>query len=144
MITLTNNTKGLALHPQVEEIYGKVHTSDSLLGTVLYWRINCRVKPGFIGRQGSSDRSFYVSFTALPTDTCLKTSYPFVLATNLLSDTAVKICIARVITLCSHWIKASSEKTRLVLKGFLQNGAEKKHRNSSPVYFNFLSKGFLH
>ena len=103
-----------------------------------------RVKPGFIGRQGSSDRSFYVSFTALPTDTCLERSYPFVLATNLLSDTAVKICIARVITLCSHWIKASSEKTRLVLKGFLQNGAEKKHRDSSPVYFNILSKGFLH
>ena len=35
-----------------------------------------RVKPGFIGRQGSSDRSFYVSFTALPTDTCLERSYP--------------------------------------------------------------------
>ena len=103
-----------------------------------------RVKPGFIGRQGSSDRSFYVSFTALTTDTCLERSYPFVLATNLLSDTAVKICIARVITPCSHWIKASSEKTRLVLKGFLQNGAEKKHRDSSPVYFNILSKGFLH
>ena len=92
-----------------------------------HFRSTCaRVKPGFIGRQGSSDRSFYVSFTALPTDTCLERSYPFVLATNLLSDTAVKICIARVITLCSHWIKASSEKTRLVLKGFLQNGAEKK------------------
>ena len=43
MITLTNNTKGLALLPQVEEIYGKVHTSDSLLETVLYWRINCTV-----------------------------------------------------------------------------------------------------
>ena len=41
MITLTNDTKGLALLPQVEEIYGKVHTSDSLLETVLYWRINC-------------------------------------------------------------------------------------------------------
>ena len=102
-----------------------------------------RVKPGFIGRQGSSDRSFYVTFTALPTDTCLESSYPFVLATNLLSDTAVKICIARVITLCSHWIKASSEKTRLVLKGFLQNGAEKKnieirHRStltSCPGFF---------
>ena len=58
----------------------------------------CRVKPGFIGRQGSSDRSFYVSFTALPTDTCSERSYPFVFATNLLSDTALKICIARVIT----------------------------------------------
>ena len=57
-----------------------------------------RVKPGFIGRQGSSDRSFYVSFTALPTDTCSERSYPFVFATNLLSDTALKICIARVIT----------------------------------------------
>ena len=102
-----------------------------------------RVKPGFIGRQGSSDRSFYVSFTALPTDTCLERSYPFVLATNLLSDTAVKICIARAITLCSHWIKARSEKTRLALKGFLQNDAEKKHRDSSPVYFNILSKGFF-
>ena len=66
------------------------------------------VKPGFIGRQGSSDRSFYVSFTALPSDTCSERSYPFVFATNLLSDTALKICIARVITLCSHWIKALS------------------------------------
>ena len=89
-------------------------------------RLSARVKPGFIGRQGSSDRSFYVSFTALPTDTCSERSYPFVFATNLLSDTALKICIARVISLCSHWIKASSEKTRLVLKGFLQNGAEKE------------------
>ena len=106
--------------------------------------IECRVKPGFIGRQGSSDRLFYVSFTALPTDTCSVRSYPFVFATNLLSDTALKIGIACVIMLCSHWIKASSEKTRLVLKGFLQNGAEKKpHRDSSPVYFNILSKGFL-
>ena len=43
--------------------------------------------------------------------------------------------------LCSHWIKAISEKTQLVLKGFLQNGAEKKHRDSSPVYFNIMSKG---
>ena len=42
MITLSNNTKGLALlHHQVEEIYGKVYTSDSLLETVLYWGINC-------------------------------------------------------------------------------------------------------
>ena len=94
----------------------------------------CRVKPGFIGRQGSSDRSLYVSYTALPTDTSLERSYPFVLATNLLSDTAVTICIARVITLCSHWIKHSSEKTRLVLKGVLQNGAEKnieiRHRST--------------
>ena len=57
-----------------------------------------RVKPGFIGRQGSSDRSFYASFTALPTDTCSERSYPFVFATNLLSDTALKICIGRVIT----------------------------------------------
>ena len=93
-----------------------------------------RVKPGFIGQQGSSNRSLYVSFTALPTDTCSERSYPFVFATNLLSDTAVKICIARVITLCSHWIKASSEKTRLVLKGFLQNGAVKnieiRHRST--------------
>ena len=71
------------------------------------------VKPGFIGRQISSDRSFYVIFTALPTDTCLERSYPFALATNLLSDTAVKICIARMITLCSYWIKASSEKHAL-------------------------------
>ena len=67
------------------------------------WTLNVlpilfRVKPGFIGRQGSSDRSFYVSFTALPTDTCSERSYPFVFATNLLSDTALKICIARVIT----------------------------------------------
>ena len=41
MITLSNNTKGLALLHQVEEIYGKVYTSDSLLETVLYWGINC-------------------------------------------------------------------------------------------------------
>ena len=61
-----------------------------------------RVKPGFIGRQGSSDRSFYDSFTALPTDTCSERNYPFVYATNRLSDTALKICIARVITLCSQ------------------------------------------
>ena len=101
-----------------------------------------RVKPGLIGRQGSSDRSFYVSFTALPTDTCSEKSYPFDVATNLLSDTALKICIERVITLCSHWIKASSEKTCLVLKGFLQNGAEKnieiRHQStltSSPKVF---------
>ena len=72
-----------------------------------------RVKPGFIGRQGSLDRSLYVSFTALPTDTCSERSYPFVFATNLLSDTALKICIACVITLGSHWIKASSEKHAL-------------------------------
>ena len=94
-----------------------------------------RVKPGFIGWQSSSDRSFYVSLTALPTDTCLERSYPFAFATNLLSDTALNICIARVITLCSYWIKASSEKTRLVLKGFLQNGAKKnvikiRHRST--------------
>ena len=44
-----------------------------------------RVKPGIIGRQGSSDRPFYISFTALPTDTCSERSYPFVFATNLLS-----------------------------------------------------------
>ena len=41
MITLSNNTKGLDLLHQVEEIYGKVYTSDSLLETVLYWGINC-------------------------------------------------------------------------------------------------------
>ena len=41
MITLSNNTKGLALLHQVEEIYEKVYTSDSLLETVLYWGINC-------------------------------------------------------------------------------------------------------
>ena len=41
MNTLSNNTKGLALLHQVEEIYGKVYTSDSLLETVLYWGINC-------------------------------------------------------------------------------------------------------
>ena len=82
--------------------------------TFHFIHVTIRVKLGFIGRQGSSDRSFYVSFTALRTDTCLERSYPFVFATNLLSDTAVKICIACVITLCSHWIKASSEKTRLV------------------------------
>ena len=42
MITLSNNTKGLALLHQVEEIYG--NTSDSLLETVLYWGINCNDK----------------------------------------------------------------------------------------------------
>ena len=41
MITLSNNAKGLALPLQVEEIYGKVYTSDSLLETVLCWGINC-------------------------------------------------------------------------------------------------------
>ena len=41
MITLSNNKKGLALLYQVEEIYGKVYTIDSLLETVLYWGINC-------------------------------------------------------------------------------------------------------
>ena len=41
MITLSNNTKGLDLLHQVEEIYGKVYTSDSLLETVLCWGINC-------------------------------------------------------------------------------------------------------
>ena len=41
MITLSNNTKGLALLHQLKEIYGKVNTSDSLLETVLYWGINC-------------------------------------------------------------------------------------------------------
>ena len=44
MITLSYNTKGLALLHQVEEIYGKVYTGDSLLETVLYWGINCIVK----------------------------------------------------------------------------------------------------
>ena len=43
MITLSDNTKGLALLQQVEEIYGKVYTSDSLLETVLYWGINCTI-----------------------------------------------------------------------------------------------------
>ena len=41
---------------------------------------------GLIGRQASSDRSFYISFTALQTDTCSERSYPFVFATNLLSE----------------------------------------------------------
>ena len=41
MITLSNNTKSLALLHQVEGIYGKVYTSDSLLEMVLYWGINC-------------------------------------------------------------------------------------------------------
>ena len=41
MITLSNNTKGLALLHQVGKIHGKVYTSDSLLETVLYWGINC-------------------------------------------------------------------------------------------------------
>ena len=47
MITLSINMKGLALLHQVEEIYGKVYTSDSLLEMVLYWGINCRPKNGF-------------------------------------------------------------------------------------------------
>ena len=46
MITLSNNTKGLALLYQVEEIYGKVYTSESLLEKVLYWGINCIHKVG--------------------------------------------------------------------------------------------------
>ena len=41
MITLSNNTKVLVLLHQVEEIYRKVYTSDSLLEMVLYWGINC-------------------------------------------------------------------------------------------------------
>ena len=103
-----------------------------------------RVKLGFIGWQGSSDRSFYVSFTALPTDTCSERSYPFVFVTNLLSDTALKICIARVITLCSQWIKSTSEKKKPCFKGIFTKWRRKKHRDSSSVYFNILSKGFLH
>ena len=75
--------------------FGANHLSTKLSGAK---RKKARVKPGFIGRQGSSDRSFYVSFTAPPTDTCSERSYPFAFATNLLSDTALKICIARVIT----------------------------------------------
>ena len=75
-----------------------LHQLCALLDVARNTITNARVKPGFIGRQGSSDRSFYVSFTALPTDTCSERSYPFVFATNLLSDTALKICIARVIT----------------------------------------------
>ena len=56
MITLSYNTKGLALLQQVEEIYGKVYTSDSLLETVLYWGINCtfniiNTKPFYCGSQ---------------------------------------------------------------------------------------------
>ena len=47
MITLSNNTKGLASIHQVEEIYGKVYTSDSLLEAVLYWGINCSVSLKF-------------------------------------------------------------------------------------------------
>ena len=41
MITLSNNTKDSALLHQVEEIYEKVYTSDSLLDTVLHWGLNC-------------------------------------------------------------------------------------------------------
>ena len=67
--------------------------------STFFWKKKKRKKkPGFIGRQGSSDRLFYVSFTALPTDTCSERSYPFAFATILLSDTALKICIACVIT----------------------------------------------
>ena len=43
MITLSNNTKGLALLHQVEDIDGKVYASDSLLEMVLYWGINCTI-----------------------------------------------------------------------------------------------------
>ena len=42
MITLSDYTIGLALLHQVEEIYGKVYTSDFLLEMVLYWGISCR------------------------------------------------------------------------------------------------------
>ena len=41
MITLSINTKGLALFHQVVEIFGKFYTNDSLWETVLYWGINC-------------------------------------------------------------------------------------------------------
>ena len=47
MITLSNNTKGLALLHQVEKIYGKIYTSESLMETVLYWGINCIYKTCF-------------------------------------------------------------------------------------------------
>ena len=85
-----------------------------------------RVKPGFIRQQGSSDRSFYASFTALLTDTCSERSYPFVFATNLLSDTGLQICIAPVIALCSHWIKVSSEKNTPCFKGIFTKWRRKK------------------
>ena len=88
------------------------------------------------------DRSFYDSFTVLPTDTCSERSSPFVYATNLLSDTVLKICIAHVITLCSHWIKTSSEKTRLVLKGFLQNGAENNIEIHHLSTLTYCPRGF--
>ena len=54
MITLSNNTKGLALLHQVVEIYGKVYTSDSLLEMVLYWGLNCTIK----GKNIAHTRSF--------------------------------------------------------------------------------------
>ena len=55
MITLSNNTKGLALLHQVKEIYGKVNTSDSLLETVLYWGINCiaEIAPSLYSKNGN-------------------------------------------------------------------------------------------
>ena len=83
---------------QILEIGIQSHHPSHHAPLSIFRSLENRVKPGFIGRQGSSDRSFYVSFTALPTDTCSVRSYPFVFATNLLSDTALKICIARVIT----------------------------------------------
>ena len=104
MISLPSQSSWVGLRSVIVAFPGYTH---------FFLKSNDRVKPGFIGRQGSSDRSFYVSFTAFPTDTCLERSYPCVLATNLLSDTALKICIARIITLCSHWIKASSKKNAL-------------------------------
>ena len=46
MITLSNNTNGLALLHKVVEIYGKVYTSDSLLQKVLFWLLNCSDSDG--------------------------------------------------------------------------------------------------
>ena len=111
--------------------------------------MHARVKPGFIGRQGSSDRSFYVCFTALPIDTCSERSYPFVFATNLLSDTALKICIARVITPWSHCIKASSRALTRILKTGVQDSHLAKSRSptgksGSPTPKKLESHLFVH
>ena len=79
MITLSNNTKGLALLHQVEEIYGKVYTSDSLLETVLYWGMNCT--PGPVAQ----------SVTCLATDACLTADPGVASSITVRSHTFVEI-----------------------------------------------------
>ena len=103
----------------------------------------CRVKPGFIGRQGSSDRSLYVSYTALPTDTSLVLKK---LSIRFGYQSSVWYCSNNLHSAC-HNAVFSLDKTQLrkntpCFKGSFTKWRRKKHRDSSPVYFNILSKGF--